>query len=151
MESGWMARLLGMSRSSLMRCRRLPTWGAPSASQAKGGVSGALKDGRRRRQRRNVALKLAGNISKRQSLAYLINHASRLTQDMPTPHLHGLALTKAERIIVVALSYIFCAPLLWANTKRLLSYVLATSAEAREQIREEEREERRRRLYNGLQ
>ena len=70
---------------------------------------------------------------------------------MPNPHYHGLALTKSERIIVVALSYIFCAPLIWLNTKKLLSHALATSAEAREQIQEEEREERRGRLYEGLQ
>lgn len=69
---------------------------------------------------------------------------------MPSPHLVGLTLTKSERIIVVALSYIFAAPIIWGNTKRLLAYLFATSAEAREQIRREEREERRRRLNERL-
>lgn len=58
-------------------------------------------------------------------------------------HLHGLALTKSERIIVVALSYIFCAPILCSNTRRLISYFLTTSIEAREQVREQERKEQR--------
>ena len=70
---------------------------------------------------------------------------------MPDPHLHGLALTKSERIVVVALSYLFCAPIFWANGKRLLSYLFATSPEARHRQRLQEREERRRRLLERLQ
>lgn len=56
---------------------------------------------------------------------------------MPRSDLQGLALTRSERIIVVALSYLFCAPLIYANGKRLLTYLLATSIEARRQLREE--------------
>lgn len=69
---------------------------------------------------------------------------------MPDTHLRGLALHKSERIIVVALAYIFCAPVIWANTRRLFSYLLATSNNAREQVLQEEREERRRRVHEAL-
>lgn len=63
---------------------------------------------------------------------------------MPNPELRGLVLTKTERVFIVALSYLFCAPLIYVNGKRLLTYLLATSAEARRQIRDEARAERRR-------
>ena len=61
---------------------------------------------------------------------------------MPNPDLQGLVLTKSERIIVVALSYLFCAPLIYSNGKKILAYLLITSAEARRQVREEQRQER---------
>lgn len=61
---------------------------------------------------------------------------------MPDPALNGLVLTKSERLVVVALSYLFCAPLIYANGKRLLSYILSTSAQARRQDWEEERHQR---------
>ena len=62
---------------------------------------------------------------------------------MPNPELRGLVLTKSERIVVVALSYLFCAPLIYANGRKLLAYFLTTSSDARRQIRER-REERQR-------
>ena len=58
--------------------------------------------------------------------------------------LRGLQLTKSERIIVVALSYVFCAPLFWANGKKLVRFISQLSAEARRQIQEEEEEGERR-------
>lgn len=52
--------------------------------------------------------------------------------------LHGLRLTPSERILVVALSYVFCAPLFYANGRKLLQYLSTLAAEARRQIREED-------------
>ena len=63
---------------------------------------------------------------------------------MPSPKLSGLVLTKSERIIVVALSYLFCAPLIYANGRRLLTYLLNTHAEARRQLQAERQERDRR-------
>ncbi|KAK4546062.1 hypothetical protein LTR36_002199 [Oleoguttula mirabilis] len=51
--------------------------------------------------------------------------------------LNGLRLTRSERIIVVALSYIFCAPLIYANGKKLVQYLGGVTAEARRQLTEE--------------
>lgn len=42
---------------------------------------------------------------------------------MPRSDLQGLILTRSERIIVVALSYLFCAPLIYHNGKLLLAYI----------------------------
>lgn len=56
---------------------------------------------------------------------------------MSNPELRGLVLTRTERLIVVALSYLFCAPLVWTNGKKLISYIYGTTAEARRQVREE--------------
>lgn len=53
--------------------------------------------------------------------------------------LHGLRLTRSERIIVVALSYIFCAPLLYKNGKKLVKYCQELVAESTRQLAEEER------------
>lgn len=58
--------------------------------------------------------------------------------DMSTAHLHGLVLTKSERILVIAFSYLFCAPIIYNGARRLLAYLLATSAEARRQVRTEQ-------------
>lgn len=51
--------------------------------------------------------------------------------------LDGLRLTRNERIVVVILSYIFCAPVIYKNGKALLQYVHQLSAEAREQSEED--------------
>lgn len=64
---------------------------------------------------------------------------------MSTSNLDGLRLTKSERLIVVTLSYLFCAPLIWTTGRKLFQYLFITSQEARRQLREEERERRRRR------
>ena len=69
---------------------------------------------------------------------------------MPSNDLTGLALTRSERIIVITLSYIFCAPLFYANGKRLWSYLRSTSEEARRQLREEDQDERRRERHQEL-
>ncbi|KAH9825394.1 hypothetical protein Tdes44962_MAKER04234 [Teratosphaeria destructans] len=58
--------------------------------------------------------------------------------------LAGLRLSKAERIVVVGLSYVFCAPLLWTNGKRLLRYFSGVASEARDQLRDEDQAARRR-------
>lgn len=59
---------------------------------------------------------------------------------MPTnSNFTGLALTRSERIIVVALSYLFTAPLIYANGKKLLNYLRQTAAEARRELDEEDR------------
>jgi hypothetical protein len=57
--------------------------------------------------------------------------------------LRGLKLTRSERIIVVTLSYIVTAPLIWANGKRLIYFLTNLAAEARRQIREEDRQAER--------
>lgn len=63
---------------------------------------------------------------------------------MSTERLTGLALTRTERIIVIALSYIFCAPVLYKNVKKLYGYVKQTSEEARRQVDDEDRVRNRR-------
>lgn len=65
---------------------------------------------------------------------------------MPNPELRGLQLTRSERIIVVALSYLFCAPLIYVNGRRLINYFLTTSQEARRQARQERLARRRQQL-----
>lgn len=62
---------------------------------------------------------------------------------MPDRDLTGLALTRSERIIVVALSYLYVAPLLFAHGKTLVNFLRGTSAEARRQLADEERVRRR--------
>jgi len=65
--------------------------------------------------------------------------------------LTGLKLTRSERFIVVALSYIFCAPLFYKNGKKLWQYLRGLSQEAGRQLREERRQDpgaRRRREEN---
>ncbi|KAL1584864.1 hypothetical protein WHR41_06589 [Cladosporium halotolerans] len=57
--------------------------------------------------------------------------------------LTGLALTRTERILVVALSYVYVAPILLAHGKALLDFFRGTAAEARRQIADEERVRRR--------
>lgn len=61
--------------------------------------------------------------------------------------LNGLKLTRSERIIVVALSYIFCAPLIYGNGKRIIHYLRGLSSEARSQIREEDRQRDREEVW----
>lgn len=63
---------------------------------------------------------------------------------MPNPDLDGLVLTKSERIVVFALSYLFCAPLIYANGRKLFHYLSSTPSEARRQAQEENGAERRR-------
>jgi hypothetical protein len=67
--------------------------------------------------------------------AFTINYHRPMT----TRDLTGLALTRSERIVVIALSYIFVAPVIFANGKRLLFYLRAISQEARRQLNEEDR------------
>lgn len=57
-------------------------------------------------------------------------------------NLDGLRLSKSERLIVVTLSYLFCAPLIWGTGRKLFQYLFITSQETRRQLREE-RERRR--------
>ena len=60
--------------------------------------------------------------------------------------LTGLKLTRNERILVVSLSYLFTAPVVYSYTRKLFGYLGALWQEARRQIREEDQlEERRRR------
>jgi hypothetical protein len=47
-------------------------------------------------------------------------------------NLAGLQLTKAERIIVIALSYLYCAPLFYYYSKRLQQYLSNVSTRVRE-------------------
>jgi len=58
-----------------------------------------------------------------------------------TDRLLGLQLTRSERIIVVTLSYLFAAPLIFKNGKALIEYLAAIATEARRQIREEAEED----------
>lgn len=62
---------------------------------------------------------------------------------MPDRDLTGLALTPSERTLVVALSYIYVAPILFAQGKKLFTFLRGTSAEARRQLADEERVRRR--------
>lgn len=58
---------------------------------------------------------------------------------MPDRNLTGLALTRSERILVVALSYLYVAPLIFARGKKILSFLRGTSQEAQRQVAAEER------------
>jgi hypothetical protein len=62
---------------------------------------------------------------------------------MPDRNLTGLALTRSERILVVALSYLYVAPRIIAHGKRIITFLLGTSQEARRQLADEERVRRR--------
>lgn len=63
---------------------------------------------------------------------------------MPTAdRLSGLRLTRSERFILVALSYLFCAPVFYNKGKLILRYWFATSAAARRSIRDEANNRRR--------
>jgi len=62
---------------------------------------------------------------------------------MPDRDLTGLALTPSERILVVALSYLYVAPRILAHGKRIITFLLGTSQEARRQLADEERARRR--------
>lgn len=64
---------------------------------------------------------------------------------MPNPELRGLVLTKSERIFVIALSYLFCAPVIYVNGRRLLAYFLSTRRQVRGEAEAERQAERRRR------
>jgi hypothetical protein len=70
---------------------------------------------------------------------------------MSKPDLHGLVLTRSERIIVVALTYLVCAPVIWTNGKKLFAYVYGTAAEARREVREERQQRRREAQDRGAQ
>lgn len=58
---------------------------------------------------------------------------------MPDRDLTGLVLTRSERILVVALSYLYVAPLIYTRCKRILNFLRGTSQEARRQLAAEER------------
>jgi len=58
---------------------------------------------------------------------------------MPDRNLTGLALTRSERFIVVALSYLYVAPLIFARGKSILAFLRGTSQEAQRQIAAEYR------------
>ena len=92
--------------------------------------------------RRNTPFTLRKTTPLTSSIHRSLCHSSHVPpQAMPNPELRGLLLTRSERIIVIALSYLFCAPLIYANGRKLLSYLLSTSAEARRQVREERRQQ----------
>jgi len=59
---------------------------------------------------------------------------------MPTRNLAGLALTRSERIIVIALSYIYVAPVIFKNGRKLFGYLAFIWQETRRQLAEEDRE-----------
>nr|POE51604.1 hypothetical protein CFP56_25811 [Quercus suber] len=54
-----------------------------------------------------------------------------LSTARPMSDYNGLRLTRGERIVVVALSYLFCAPVVYRNTKALLRYLYILSAATR--------------------
>lgn len=58
---------------------------------------------------------------------------------MPDRDLTGLVLTRSERILVVALSYLYVAPLIYTRFKRIWTFLRGTSEEARRQLAAEER------------
>lgn len=60
---------------------------------------------------------------------------------MTTDRLAGLSLTRSERIIVIALSYIFCAPVLYKNVKKLYNIVKQARRNVHDQERVRERRE----------
>jgi len=74
---------------------------------------------------------------------------------MPDRTLTGLVLTRSERILVVALSYLYVAPLIFAHGKRILAYLRGTSPEGQhrqERLRRAlERRERARRVLRDYQ
>jgi cell division protein FtsB len=71
------------------------------------------------------------SISKQQRyLAYCINNYEQLA--MVDESYRGLLLTKSERIIVVALSYIFVAPTIFNGGKRVFQYLQALIRDSRE-------------------
>ena len=70
---------------------------------------------------------------------------------MPDRNLTGLVLTRSERIVVVALSYLYVAPLIFAHGKRILAYLRGTSQEVqRRQERLRRAQERRERAHRLL-
>jgi len=56
---------------------------------------------------------------------------------MPDELYRGLYLTRGERAIIVALSYIIVGPLIYAGGKKLFSYIYNTTADARQEVRQE--------------
>jgi len=52
--------------------------------------------------------------------------------------LSGLRLTRSERIFVITLSYLFCAPLIYSNGKKLILYIVSLASDTQRQPREEE-------------
>ena len=62
---------------------------------------------------------------------------------MPDRDLTGLVLTRSERIIVVALSYLYVTPLAYNLGKRVIAFFQGTSGEARRQLADQERVRRR--------
>ena len=62
---------------------------------------------------------------------------------MPDRNLTFLSLTLSERILVVSFSYIYFAPRIFAHGKRIITFLLGTSQEARRQLADEERVRRR--------
>ena len=62
---------------------------------------------------------------------------------MSNPELKGLRLTRSERLIVVALTYLWSAPVIYNNSKKLLVYIHAIWAEARREVRQRREEETR--------
>jgi hypothetical protein len=66
----------------------------------------------------------------------LLTHTPNL---MPDRNLTGLVLTRSERILVVALSYLYVAPLIFNRGKKILNFLRGTSREAQRQLAAEER------------
>lgn len=71
-------------------------------------------------------------------------HSNLAECPMSHDRLSGLRLTKTERLVVVALSYLFTAPVVWGYGRKLISYLVATFHETQRQLRAEDRDRRRR-------
>jgi hypothetical protein len=71
---------------------------------------------------------------------------------MPDRNLTGLVLTRSERILVVALSYLYVAPLIFNRGKKILAFLRGTSLAAEERLRRAaERRERAERILRDYQ
>lgn len=62
---------------------------------------------------------------------------------MPDRDLTGLVITRTERNIIIVLSYLYVAPILYAHGKTFLNFLRGSSAEARRQLADEARVRRR--------
>ena len=79
--------------------------------------------------------------------AYSIHYYESLA--MPDDAYRGLFLTRSERTIVVTLSYIFVAPLIYAGGKKILQYVYGITTESAREVREERQQRERNNQAQG--
>jgi hypothetical protein len=70
---------------------------------------------------------------------------------MPDRNLTGLAITRSERILVVALSWLFTAPLVFAYGKRIFVAIRGTPVERERLRRVIERRDRAQRVLRDYQ